>query len=69
MRKRILVISYSDLKTDPRVNRELVALADDYELSAIGFSDSGIPNVRFYKVDLKKVHLTSMPYRVLTLLL
>jgi hypothetical protein len=48
MRKpRILVLSFSDLATDPRVNRQLRLLAPDFEVTAAGFKDPEIPGVEF----------------------
>lgn len=51
--KTILVISYSNLATDPRVNRQLRWLSESYRVIAAGLADPGLPDVRF--VSLKHV--------------
>ena len=42
--KKLLVISFTDLKKDPRVRRQIAFLKDFYEISAIGLSDPEIEN-------------------------
>jgi len=44
---RVLVLSFSDLATDPRVNRQLRFLAPCHRLTAAGWVDPQIPGVRF----------------------
>jgi hypothetical protein len=46
----ILVISLSNLATDPRVNRQLRLLAPNYQVTAAGFADPGIDGVEFVKL-------------------
>lgn len=43
----ILVISFSHLGTDPRVNRQLRLLQPDYRVTAAGYADPGIAGVEF----------------------
>ena len=43
----ILVISFTDLKKDPRVRRQLEALRFHYSVIAAGAGDPNLPNVRF----------------------
>jgi hypothetical protein len=45
--KTILVISYSNLATDPRVNRQIRWLSESYHVIAAGLGDPGVPGVRF----------------------
>ena len=55
-KKRILTIAFSDLKSDPRVNRQLLFLKswDDMEITAAGFSDPEISGIEFIKVTQAK---------------
>lgn len=43
----ILVISFTDLKRDPRVHRQIEALRTHHTVIAAGSGDPGLPNVRF----------------------
>lgn len=45
--KRVLVISFTDLSKDPRVNRQIRFLKDKYNVSAIGLKDPQIDDVNF----------------------
>jgi glycosyltransferase involved in cell wall biosynthesis len=49
--KTILVISYSNLAADSRVNRQLRWLSESHRVVAAGLTDPGLPEVRF--VSLK----------------
>jgi hypothetical protein len=49
--KTILVISYSNLATDPRVNRQIRWLSEFYHVIAAGLSDPGVPGVRFISLS------------------
>jgi hypothetical protein len=51
--KRILILSFSPLKSDPRVYRQIIFLKDDYELIAAGFSDPEIDGVQFTAIEQK----------------
>jgi glycosyltransferase involved in cell wall biosynthesis len=44
---RVLVLSFSDLASDPRVNRQLRFLAPHHQVTAAGWADPRIPGVRF----------------------
>jgi glycosyltransferase involved in cell wall biosynthesis len=44
---RVLVLSFSDLATDPRVNRQLRFLAPHHRVTAAGWVDPRLPGVRF----------------------
>ena len=48
--KHILVISLSDLARDPRVSRQIKALADRFRVTAAGFTDPGVPGVEFVEI-------------------
>lgn len=44
-KKRICVISFSDLRIDPRVRRQLFALKDKYNVTALGLKESSIEGI------------------------
>ena len=50
-RRLVLVIAFSDLGRDPRVNRQLRALVPGYQVVAAGFADPGVPGVQFIHVE------------------
>lgn len=45
--KHALVVSFSDLAGDPRVNRQIRLLADRFRVTAAGFADPAVPGVAF----------------------
>lgn len=49
--ERLLVISFSDLASDPRVNRQIRLLTGRFRLTAAGFADPEIPGVEFVSVQ------------------
>jgi hypothetical protein len=49
LKKKILILSYSDLEKDPRVQRQLLALCD-HELETCGYAPSSNPELRFYPI-------------------
>ena len=49
--KTILVISYSNLATDPRVNRQIRWLSEFYHVIAAGLRDPDVPGVRFVSLS------------------
>ena len=49
--KTILVISYSNLAADPRVNRQIRWLSEFYHVIAAGLGDPGVPGVRFISLS------------------
>ena len=51
---RVLVISFSDLARDPRVDRQISFLAREHEVVAAGFAPSAVEGVEF--VDLSLPH-------------
>lgn len=50
----IVIISFSNLKSDPRVNRQIRFLSKDYKLITIGFGDPEIEGVGYIKGELTK---------------
>lgn len=61
--KTILVISYSNLATDPRVNRQIRWLSEFYRVIAAGLADPGMAGVPF--ISLRHVQpAKSLPGRI-----
>lgn len=46
-KRKILIISFSKLKSDPRVKRQILFLSKQYDITAIGWSDPEIEGVRY----------------------
>jgi glycosyltransferase involved in cell wall biosynthesis len=59
----VLVLSFTNLKTDPRVSRQLRWLAESYRVTAVGLVDPQIPGVQF--VEAKPYHGSSVGAKVL----
>jgi len=53
-RKRICIISYSSIKHDPRVLRQIEYLASRYDVTAVGYGDQ--PNIAGVKWHLSPYH-------------
>jgi hypothetical protein len=51
--KTILIISFSNLKNDPRVNRQIQFLKDSYRVIAAGTEDPELPGVDFISCKLQ----------------
>lgn len=51
--KRVLIISFTDLKNDPRVNRQIRFLKDKFEVSTVGLKNVEEDNVVFYPIERK----------------
>jgi hypothetical protein len=49
--KKILIISFSNLKNDPRVFRQINYLQKDYHVTAVGWENPEIQGVEFYKIS------------------
>lgn len=50
MQKKLLILCYSKLSSDPRVQRQISAMAHDFEVSTCGLSDAGDPKLPFYSI-------------------
>ncbi len=48
--KSILIISFSNLKSDPRVYRQIMFLKDKFKITTIGYENPEIEGVEFLKV-------------------
>lgn len=59
--KKILIVSFSDLKRDPRVNRQIRFLKGKYQVSTVGLKSAEIEGVEFHPVAL---HPASLSFRV-----
>ena len=47
---KILVISFSDLRSDARVFRQINALRRRHQVSCVGYADPGLPDVTAHVV-------------------
>ncbi|MFZ1321197.1 MAG: hypothetical protein WAT71_06535 [Ignavibacteria bacterium] len=61
--KKILILSYSDLSTDPRVVRQINALKDKYSITACGYNTSDIDGIRFISIYPKNVSVINFHHR------
>lgn len=59
-KKKILIISASDLKNDPRVYRQIEFLKDNYIVTTLGLEDSIIENVNFVKLEFNKTFFSRL---------
>lgn len=48
---KILIISFSDLKKDPRVFRQIDYLRKDYHVTTVGWESPELEDVEFYKIS------------------
>ena len=64
-KKKILVICFSYLNTDPRVHRQLIFLKDLYDVSAAGFGGAGVDGVEFIRLE-KSVKRKSLKGKILS---
>ncbi len=60
--KSALVISFSDLANDPRVQRQLDALSKSYKVHAAGGSDPRVPNVAYLPLPIVRRSLLERVY-------
>jgi glycosyltransferase involved in cell wall biosynthesis len=60
--KSVLVLSRSDMKRDPRVHRQLAALASRYRVTALGLGDPEMDGVSFHAMAGK----SSLPARLVS---
>ncbi|MEY3501173.1 MAG: group 1 glycosyl transferase, partial [Bacteroidota bacterium] len=49
-KRKLLIISFSNLKSDPRVKRQIHYFKDFYDITTVGFADSEIENVKHIDV-------------------
>jgi len=66
--KKILIISISDLKNDPRVNRQIHFLKDDNKVYTLGLKDPEIDGIVFFKLIVKKMHFLRIFFALFTFL-
>jgi hypothetical protein len=65
--KTILVLSFSDLARDPRVNRQIRFLSKDYQVVAAGLASPGVEGVEFIPI-VKKINMIALALPSLKLL-
>jgi hypothetical protein len=49
-KKKVLILCYSNVATDPRVQRQIAALRMDYSIEVCATGDSGISDIPFYPI-------------------
>jgi len=54
MKERILIISFSDMKNDPRVYRQIIHLRKNYKVMTAGFAGPEIDGVPFYRIGVHR---------------
>lgn len=65
MKKSVLILSYSDLSTDPRVKKQIEALKDEYEVVTAGNAPPASDSLKFYPIRFKlQPSLTRKLYRL-----
>jgi len=57
MKQKILILSFSNLDSDPRVLRQIQFLADTYEITAAGYKNPQINGIKFIDVSPKPQNL------------
>lgn len=70
LRKKVLVICFSDLARDPRVYRQIYFLQKTgrYEITALGYQNPCIDNVEFIRVESDRYKKTSLRVKNVILL-
>jgi hypothetical protein len=66
-RKRILIVSFSDIKRDPRVYRQVRHLCPLYDVVTLGFQGSGLEGVDFIPILQKGKSLPKKLIRAMQL--
>jgi hypothetical protein len=66
--KTILVLSFSDLARDPRVNRQIRFLSKDYRVVAAGLAPPGLEGIEFVPIvkKISMIHLLLPSLKLLT---
>jgi len=65
----ILIISFSNLNTDPRVYRQISFLKDGYRVHTVGFSPSYLENTSHYNVSNRSKNVFQKMFSAMQLLL
>lgn len=50
----LLILSFTNIKTDPRVYRQICMLKDEYNIVAVGEGDPGIQGIEFMQIKQEK---------------
>lgn len=61
--RKILILSYSDLSSDPRVVRQINALKDKYSITACGYKPSDIDGIGYFSIYPKNVSIINFHHR------
>jgi glycosyltransferase involved in cell wall biosynthesis len=63
-KNRICIISFSDLKNDPRVRRQINSLKDKYKIVTLGLKKSGINGINEFELPSKRSFLSKIRSRI-----
>lgn len=63
-KNRICIISFSDLKDDPRVRRQINSLKDKYKIVTVGLKKSGINGINEFVLPSKRSFLSKIRSRI-----
>jgi len=66
--KKVLIICHTDLDRDPRVQKQINFLKDDYEITAAGMKDPNVEGVKFIKLPYLKFGTSERLFRAFLLL-
>jgi glycosyltransferase involved in cell wall biosynthesis len=66
-KKRICVISFSNLRNDPRVRRQLFTLKDTYDITALGLKESRIKGISDFVIPDPRTFLGKTSSRIIFL--
>jgi len=67
-KRKICVISFSDLRNDPRVRRQIFALKDKYDVTALGLEKSDIKGINEFIIPDPRTFLDKTDSRITFLL-
>ena len=67
-KKKICVISFSDLRNDPRVRKQLFALKDTYDVTSFGLEKSGIKGINEFVIPDPRTFIDKTDSRITFLL-
>ena len=67
--KKILILSFSPIKSDPRVMRQILALYKKYSLTVVGFGLKPDGNIEFFDVSSPASNFLSKLVKIILLLL
>ena len=49
-KRKILILSYSNLSSDPRISKQIAALKDSFQIETCAYNACGIETLKFYPI-------------------